>query len=47
MVCTFHVARVISVYLVLFRPSSLNLFCLTLVTVSFLLCGVVNPTPNP
>jgi hypothetical protein len=32
-------------------PSSLNLssffFCSTSVTISFLLCGVVSPTPNP
>jgi hypothetical protein len=32
MVCTFHVARVISVYLVFFRPSSFNLS-------SFFLCS--------
>jgi len=33
-----------------YNPSSLNLsslfLCSTFVTVSFLLCGVVNPTPN-
>ena len=51
MVCMFHVARVIFVSLVLFCPSFLNLssFSLssTFVTVSFLLCGVVSPKPNP
>ena len=51
MLCTFHVARVISVYLVLFHPSSLNLsslfLCSTLVTINFLLFGVVSPMPNP
>jgi hypothetical protein len=44
-------AKVISVYLVLFRLSSLNLsslfLCSTFVTISFLMCGVVSPTPNP
>jgi hypothetical protein len=39
------------IYLVLFRPSSLNLsslfLCSIFVTISFLLCGVINPTPNP
>jgi len=38
-------------HLVLFRPPSLNLsslfLCSTFVTISFLLCGVVSPTPNP
>jgi hypothetical protein len=38
------------IYIVLFRPSSLNLsslfLCPTFVTISFLLCGLVNPTPN-
>ena len=47
MVCTFHVARVIFVSLVLFQPSSLNLssfsLCWTFVTISFLLCRVVSP----
>ena len=52
-VCNFHVARVISVHLVFFRPSSFKLssffLCSTSVTVSFsfLLGGVVSPTPNP
>jgi len=40
-----------NIYLVLFRPSLLNLsnlfLCSTFVTIIFLLCGVVNPTPNP
>ena len=48
--CTFHVARIISVNLVYFRPSSFNLSSLllrsTFVT-SFLLGGEVSPTPNP
>ena len=48
---TFHVARVVSIYLVLFRPSSLNLsslfLCSTFVTIIFLLCGVVSPIRNP
>jgi len=48
---TFHVARVIFVSLVLFRPSSLNLssfsLCSPFVTISFLLCGVVSHTPKP
>ena len=39
MVCTFHVATVISVYLVSFRPPSFNLsrffLCSTFVTISF------------
>ena len=47
----FHVAKVISVYLVLFRPLSLNLsslfLCSTFVTIGFLLCGYISPTPNP
>jgi hypothetical protein len=47
----FHVSRVIFASLVLFRPSSLNLssFSLssTFVTIHFLLCDVVSPTPNP
>jgi len=51
MVCMFCVARVVSVFLVLFHPSSLNLsslfLCSTFVTVSFLLYRVVSPTPNP
>ena len=52
MICTFHVARVISVYLLSFRPSSFHLssffFCSTFVTISFfLLGGVLRPTPNP
>ena len=38
-------------YLVLFRPLSLNVsslfLCSTFVTICFLLCGVVSPTPNP
>jgi hypothetical protein len=40
-----------NIYLVLFHPSSLNLsslfLCSTFVTISFLLCGVLNPMPNP
>ena len=49
----FHVATVISVHLVFFRPSSFDLssffLCSTFVTISFffLLGGVVSPTPNP
>jgi len=40
-----------NIYPVLFCPLSLNLsslfLCSTFVTISFLLCGVVNPMPNP
>ena len=44
MICKFHAARVISVYLVSFRPSSFNLssffLCSTFVTISFFTeCG--------
>ena len=50
-VCTFHVARVISVYLVFFRPSSFNLssffICSTFVTVSFFTGWGCYPHANP
>ena len=49
-VVTWFVHSIISVYLVLFRPSSLILsslfLCSTFVTIRFLLCGLVSPTPN-
>jgi hypothetical protein len=50
-VCTFHMARVISVYLVLFRPSALNpssfLLCSTFVTISFYCVGLIVPRQTP
>ena len=51
MVCTFRVARVISVYLVFFRPSSFNLsslfLCSTFVTKVFYWVGLSAPRPTP
>jgi hypothetical protein len=53
MVCTFHVARVISIYLIFFRSSSFNLssfsLCLTSVTISFFFywVGLLDPRQTP
>ena len=54
MVCTFHVARVISVYFVFFRLSSFNLssfyLCSTFVTISFFFfnwVGLLAPRQTP
>jgi hypothetical protein len=54
MICTFHVARIISVHLVHFRVPFLSslalssfILCSTFVTTNFLLCGFVSSKPNP